>query len=164
MVTRSNGGFTLIEFMVVIAIMGILMSIALPNVREWLVVQRIKDTTASLHSSAVRARNEAINRGRAVVITPVGGDWKNGWDIPDPDPTRNPAPPAAPVVFIERNSAVQDVIIEGPVSLSFSVVGRITAATGFKVRAEGTTVARCIRVDTAGRPKTVVIESGDTCP
>lgn len=165
MVKRPRG-FSLIELMVVLAILGILMGIAVPNFSEWIASQRVRDTASDLHTSLMRARSEAISRGLATSVTPVTTtNWANGWHIANPDGTYNPDP-ANPTVFIEQHGPVQNVSISGAgTAIAFTTVGRLSGtALGIRITATGTTMTRCITVDTAGRPKTLAIGASDTCP
>jgi prepilin-type N-terminal cleavage/methylation domain-containing protein len=63
-----NAGFTLIEALVVIAVAAILMSIALPNISNFIANGRISSATNDLVSDLMLARSMASsNRGQAVV-------------------------------------------------------------------------------------------------
>lgn len=166
MVKRIDG-FSLIELMVVIAILGILMSIAVPAFSEWIAGQRVRETAADIHTSLMRARNEAISRGSATSITPVTisgvTSWANGWYIANPDATYNPDP-ANPTVFIEQHGPVQNATISGAGTITFTSVGRLSGtALAIRITALGTSMTRCLTVDTAGRPKTRSINATDTC-
>lgn len=53
---QKNAGFTLIELMMVIAIMGILIAIAVPSYRDYLIRSRVQEATSTL--SDLRTRME----------------------------------------------------------------------------------------------------------
>jgi type IV fimbrial biogenesis protein FimT len=163
MVKRAHG-FSLLELMAVLAIVGILMSIAVPAFSEWIASQRVRDTAADIHTSLMRARNEAISRGLNTSIKPVNGNWANGWFIANPDGTYNPDP-ANPTVFIEQHGPVQNATISGAgTGVAFTPVGRLSGtAIAIKITSAGTRTTRCVTVDTAGRPKTRPINATDTC-
>lgn len=65
----ASSGFTLIELMVTIAVMAIIVSIAAPNVSSQLANQRVKSTTATLHTALREAKTESIIRRKAITVS-----------------------------------------------------------------------------------------------
>lgn len=87
-----NGrGFTLVELLVVLAMMGILLTIAVPGYAFLLHSSRLATVTNDLVSALQLARSEAIKRGMRITVcktsnamesTPVcdsTADWQQGW-------------------------------------------------------------------------------------
>jgi len=86
-------GFTLIELMITLVVLGILLLVAVPNFGSFVAQSRVDAVKSKLVSSIALARSEAIKRGAQVVIcrrsagsntcagTNVAGaaDWSNGW-------------------------------------------------------------------------------------
>lgn len=69
-------GFTLIELMISVAVVGILLTLAAPSFYDFLLVQRLKGVNAELVTALQLARSEAVSRGRDVQVqfgTPGGG-------------------------------------------------------------------------------------------
>ena len=84
---RKDRGFTLIELMVAVLILGILTSMALPSFREFIINQRIKSASFDLMSAINQARSEAIRRNGQVTVTPSNSDWAQGWSVSTNVPT-----------------------------------------------------------------------------
>jgi type IV fimbrial biogenesis protein FimT len=83
-------GFTLVELMVVVALVAIAASVATPSLRGMLVRNRTAAASNEFVASVLRARSEAVSRNTCVTVcrsaletTPprcdAGTDWRIGW-------------------------------------------------------------------------------------
>lgn len=61
-------GFTMIELMIAIGLIGILLAIAGPSFRDYIVTQRLKAVTAQLVTDLQYARSESASRSRRVFV------------------------------------------------------------------------------------------------
>lgn len=84
----GQGGVTLIELMVTIAIFAIVLGIAVPSFTGAMLDSNLKSYADNLSSSALLARSEAIKRNTAVTLcvsssgTSCGtGSWEQGWIV-----------------------------------------------------------------------------------
>ena len=85
----SCSGFTLIELMIVLVIVGVLLTIALPSFSNLRLSTKLKSYATELVTSAYLARSEAIKRNTTVKLcvansdgTACGtGDWAQGWIV-----------------------------------------------------------------------------------
>ena len=66
---KAASGFTLIELMVVGAIVGILVLIAIPNFFVWISKYKLKSAVAELHAQIGLARMAALNQNTSVTVT-----------------------------------------------------------------------------------------------
>lgn len=66
-------GFTLVEFLVAMAVLAILLASGMPAFAEFLVARRLSASADIVHAQAVFARNEAIKRNGTVLFEVEGG-------------------------------------------------------------------------------------------
>lgn len=81
---KYSTGFTLIELIITIAIVGIVMSIAIPSFTQTIRNSRLTTNVNQLVTSLNLARSEAIKRGQPVTVLRSGagtGVWEQGWTI-----------------------------------------------------------------------------------
>jgi len=81
---KQSLGFTLTELMVIVAIIGILASIAVPSFQDMIERNRLKEAVESLKSDLMFARTEAIKRSQKVTVSRKTGDagaWCYGLTI-----------------------------------------------------------------------------------
>ena len=75
----SAHGFSLIELMIVVAIVSILAAIAVPEFVKMVASTRVKSATADLVADLAFARAEAIKRGVRVGVARANDAWVGGW-------------------------------------------------------------------------------------
>ncbi len=82
-------GLTLVELLLVTAIMTILMLVAVPNFGYFVAASRLDGARDTLRGMLVLARSEAVRRGESVAFCPrdpsnenrCGDDWRDGWAV-----------------------------------------------------------------------------------
>lgn len=97
---RLRRGFTLIELMITIAIVGVLMALAVPALTQMVATKSVASQADEFASALRFARSEALKRSSPVTLcrnsgtlaaptcATVAGDWNSGW-----------------VVFVDRDTA-----------------------------------------------------------
>lgn len=168
--TRSAPGFTIIELMIVMVIVGVMVSLAGPNIRDLIVRTRLKTAASDLHSSLTLARSEAIKRNAGMQIVPVSAaNWALGWSV------RTMAP--APLEVLSQQDSYQNVTFTtanaayaatAVANVTFSGIGRETGSAGAGIAfvilspEHPQIKARCVVLDPSGRP--AVRQDADTNP
>ena len=75
-------GFTLIELMVVLALIAILASLAAPSFQRSIAQRKISEVASDLMVSALQARSAAITNNQQSIVQPMDtSDWSRGWRI-----------------------------------------------------------------------------------
>jgi type IV fimbrial biogenesis protein FimT len=77
---RNQSGFTIIELLVTVAVVGTLIAIALPNYNIFVKNNCLTTTTNNIVTSFQLARSEAIKRNNNVGIDTASG-WASGWRV-----------------------------------------------------------------------------------
>jgi len=97
-VIRKNkqAGFTLVEVMVTVAIVGILAAIAIPNYISWLPEKRLRASARDLYSDLQKAKLTAIKRNSNVAVSFTVASC--GSPLP---PSSIPSPAGSYVVFVD---------------------------------------------------------------
>jgi type IV fimbrial biogenesis protein FimT len=134
-------GFTLVEMVTALSVLGLLAMAAVPMFRELAASQRVQTAASDLQTSLLRARSEAIKQNTVVTMMPVG-TWKGGWVI------------SAGGAAIDMRAPTPSISITGPGSVDYRSNGRITGGTvpQFTVSHEHTSLQRCVQVSLNGQP------------
>jgi len=159
---RSAPGFTIIELMIVMVIVGVMVALAGPNIRDLMIRIRVKAAASDLHSSLILARSEAIKRNNVTQVVPVSAaNWAQGWSV------QTTIPPSPTIITLSQQQSYENVTFTttnaayaaaAVANVTFSGNGRETGSAGagiaFVIQSPGNLQikARCVVLDPSGRP------------
>ncbi len=88
MKSRHQQGFTLMELMVTIGMVGIVMALAVPGMRAFIQNERLTSTTNTLLADLMLARSKAVERNQPTILCAssnqtscTGGSFADGWIV-----------------------------------------------------------------------------------
>ena len=154
---KRRYGFTIIELLTTIVILGILMTIAIPSFNDLIVSTRVKGAASDIYAALTFARSEAIKRNINVTVGPLtaGGQWVNGWQVT--------AVIGGTQTVLATHGVLSNLTVECPggtactQTFTYARNGRLTAGTltmNVDVASPPTprrVPMRCVNVDLSGR-------------
>ena len=158
---RAAAGFTVLELMVTLTIMGILVAVALPSFGYLAASTKVKGASTELYLAMVRARSEAVKRNRGVAVKATSGDaanWQAGWQVvadANNDGDYDDVASDDDRVVFEQGELKRVAISADSDTVAFRPTGRISGnAPAFDIASEDPEhdLKRCVSVDLTGRP------------
>lgn len=182
---RILGGFTIVELMVVVAIVAILVALGAPSFSDMMRRNRLSAAASALQVSLSLARSEAVKRGSDARVTvaanTTAGAWTNGWTVfVDGTGTANGG--IAPTADTTGATAVTRVEVvaapTGPIStgqtgslnyFTYNGVGRLITTTGASANRsfwffDDISERYCLVLSVTGRVRSTRVASGAACP
>lgn len=145
---KKHRGFTLLELMVGIVVLGVMAAIAVPSFRTMVAGYSVRSCTMDLVTALNTARADAVNLRRGATLTAnattSGNEWgADGWSLtyPGADETKEFEP-------CESATATE---ADGTKAVTFDIQGRPAAALTFQIcHSKDKVAGRQITVNRAG--------------
>lgn len=142
-------GFTILELIMVLAIVAILAAVGAPSMRDFIRSAEIRDASSEFYAALIGARSEAIKRRANVVVTRADGvSWRGGWTVVGGGVTFQTMDPLSTNVAVSTSLASD---------ITYGSNGRVSGGAQtvvFYIAGAPTLQARCVGVDaTSGLPR-----------
>jgi type IV fimbrial biogenesis protein FimT len=155
---KLKAGYTLIEVLVVVAIVGILATVALPSFTSLMSDNRLRSDGTGFAGALNLARMEAIKRSEHVIVapTPPSTDWNSGLTVWVDTDRGGDLDGAELVLRIVKPNADNHDLTSTSNSVAFLSTGFSSAASTFQLCDDGRTgeTGRTINVLISGRIRT----------
>ena len=159
---KEQQGFTLIELMVTVSLVGILLAFAIPSLRDMVSNDRVTSNSNEFVTSLSLTRSEAVKRGSRVTMCRSSngtsclgaGDWQVGW-----------------VIFVDENNdgafVAADILqIHDPLATSVTlpgvgVIGSYVSfiGNGSAQKTDGTAQSGVMTLSMNGKTRTITLTS-----
>ena len=127
MLKQKSAGFTLLELMIAVVVVGILATIALPSFREFIERSNVRSSAESVLNALQLARAEAVRRNEQITFTLGSGTGATSWQVADS---------AGTVIQQSRSSGEGSAVVTATLTpaaattLVFNGFGRVVGAGG----------------------------------
>jgi len=164
-------GFTLIELMIAVTVVGILTAMALPTMKSATQNNRVKSLSSDMHISLMLARSEAIKRGADVELSGTSGGWEvTTASLTDPlqDNIMNPAITMTCDITGNANAddCMDEITFDRSGHASCFLPSSTTRCTKIELRffySDNDKVQmRCVALSLSGRPSILLDRDGNT--
>ena len=158
-------GFTLVETMIVVAILAIFAAMAGPSFIDMVKTAKLRSAASDFYSSLLSARSEAIKRRTNMSVTPINADWAKGWSVTFVDPVV----PTQTDTLQSHEALATDVAVQVNATgdaanpITYGTNGRVSSAAPtliFHVPGAAAAQARCVSLDPAGMPRIHIDTNG----
>jgi type IV fimbrial biogenesis protein FimT len=167
---RSRG-FTIIEFAITLAIVGILVAIALPSFMGMLANSQVRAVSSQLNAALGTARAEALRTRTAVTIcakstadqckassAAAANAWNDGWLV-FVDTNGNGTVDSGERILNETSAVAAGIEVSGAAQYIFRSSGTANAQGTIQVRKSGATSGRDLGITSGGRVMTKAVDT-----
>ena len=151
----STRGFTLIELMVAVTVLGVLAVISAPYLGDFVLNARLRDASQQLRAALVQARSEAITRNAEIDVVPNSPNWGAGWQI------------KAGALVLLSTDAFDNLAVPLPstsTTITYRSNGRTTSGGQtivLAINGASQIKARCVVLDASGRASVMLDSDSD---